>query len=248
MPGELLIAGPGVARGYRNRDQLTRDRFIMLDSHNGKQVRAYCTGDLVRYDHAGELHFVGRLDSQVKIRGLRVELGDIESQLQCHPDLAQAACVVRSFGENDQRLCAYVVKHATAKGSSKQFIAELRDMLVETLPLPMVPAYFVLLDALPLMHNGKLDRKALPAPTTELIAGQEQRYVAPTTDAELAMIQLWAQVLKIDPAVISADAGFFDIGGNSISLMLLLSHVQTGCGEHSRIRRSKRWRPWWRKG
>ncbi|HWW72355.1 MAG TPA: amino acid adenylation domain-containing protein [Duganella sp.] len=230
MPGELLIAGPGVARGYHHRDQLTRERFILLDSPNGKQVRAYCTGDLVRYDHAGELHFVGRLDNQVKIHGLRVELGDIEAQLQCHPDLMQAACVVRSFGENDQRLCAYVVRHASAQGSSKQFIAELRDMLSETLPQPMVPAYFVLLDALPLMNNGKLDRKALPAPTTDLIAGQEQRYVAPATDAERTMIQLWADVLKLDPAVISADAGFFEIGGNSISLMLLLNNVQTRFG------------------
>lgn len=230
MPGELLIAGPGVARGYHRRDQLTRERFIMLDSPDGKQVRAYCTGDLVRYDHAGELHFVGRIDNQVKIRGLRVELGDIEAQLQCHPDLMQAACVVRPFGEHDQRLCAYVVRHATAQGSSKQFIAELREMLVETLPQPMVPAYFVLLDSLPLMHNGKLDRKALPAPTTDLVAGQEQRHVAPTTEAERAMIQLWADVLKLDPAVISADAGFFEIGGNSISLMLLLNNVKTRFG------------------
>lgn len=230
MPGELLIAGPGVARGYHHRDQLTRERFIALDALDGKQVRAYCTGDLVRYDHAGELHFVGRIDNQVKIRGLRVELGDIEAQLQCHPDLLQAACVVRAFGENDQRLCAYVVRRATAQGSSKQFIAELRDMLVETLPQPMVPAYFVLLDALPLMQNGKLDRKALPAPTIDLIAGQEQRYVAPATDAERAMIRLWAEVLKVDPAVISADAGFFEIGGNSISLMLLLNNVKTQFG------------------
>jgi hypothetical protein len=202
----------------------------MLDALNGKQVRAYRTGDLVRYDRAGELHFVGRIDNQVKIHGLRVELGDIESQLQHHPDLMQAACVVRSFGENDQRLCAYVVRNTTAIGSSKQFIAELREMLVETLPQPMVPAHFVVLDALPLMYNGKLDRKALPAPTAELISGEEQHYIAPASDVERTMIQLWAQVLKVDPAVIGTDIGFFEMGGNSISLMLLLANVQTRFG------------------
>jgi amino acid adenylation domain-containing protein len=230
MPGELLIAGPGVTRGYRNRDQLTRERFIALDAPGGERVRAYCTGDLVRYDHLGRLHFLGRLDTQVKIRGFRIELGDIEAQLRQHPDLVQAACVVHSFGADDQRLGAYVVRHASARGSAKQLIAELQEMLAERLPKPMVPSFFVLLESLPLTQSGKLDRKALPAPVVEQVVRDTQRYVAPATDTERTMAQIWAQILKVDPAVVSAELGFFEMGGHSISLMLLLSSIQSQFG------------------
>jgi amino acid adenylation domain-containing protein len=205
IPGELLIGGEGVARGYFGRPDLTAERFVP-DPFRGGGARLYRTGDLARFRTGGELDFLGRIDFQVKVRGYRIELGEIEAVLGRHPAVAQAVVAAHGRGAGDPRLIAYVVL-APAPAEAP----DLRAFVREHLPDYMVPAAVVTLDAFPLTPNGKVDRRALPAP--ERIES-EAVYVAPATQTEVALAAIWQEVLGVER--VGTRDNFFDLGGNSI--------------------------------
>ncbi|MGZ4113417.1 MAG: non-ribosomal peptide synthetase, partial [Tumebacillaceae bacterium] len=183
VPGELYIGGAGVSRGYYRREELTAEKFVVI---NG--ARWYRTGDLVRRLPDGTLEFLGRIDNQVKIRGFRIELGEIETVLADHANVREAVVIVQETGTGDKRLIAYVVPEADDVTSSM-----LREALKEKLPEYMVPSVFMLLDALPLNPNGKVDRRALPTP--DLSQMERSEYIAPRTAAEETVATIWADVL-----------------------------------------------------
>jgi amino acid adenylation domain-containing protein/non-ribosomal peptide synthase protein (TIGR01720 family) len=217
--GELYIAGAGLARGYLNRPGLTAQRFIACP-FGVTGERMYATGDLARWTGDGQLEFTARVDDQVKIRGFRIELGEIETALTAHTGVADAAVIARQDQLGIKRLAAYIVP-ATGEPTST---AELRDHLAAVLPDYMLPSAFVTLDALPLSRNGKVDRRALPAPdTTATAAG----YEAPRTDTEQALATIWAEVLGVDRVGIHDN--FFELGGDSILSIQVVSRArQTG--------------------
>jgi amino acid adenylation domain-containing protein len=208
VPGELYIAGAGLARGYLNRPGLTAERFL-ANPFGVPGTRMYRTGDVVRWTGTGELEFVGRVDEQVKIRGFRVELAEVEAALAAHPDLAQVAIIAREDQPGARRLVAYVV---AKDGAPAPDFAALPEFLGQVLPDYMIPSAFLVLDRLPLNVNGKLDRQALPAP--DLVAMTTVPYTAPTTDAEHALAEIWAEVLGVERVGIRDN--FFQLGGDSI--------------------------------
>ena len=217
--GELYIGGEGLARGYLNRAELTTERFV-TDPFSAKAgARLYRTGDLVRYRADGELEFLGRSDGQVKIRGFRIELGEVESVLAALPSVRDVVVVARPDERNLPQLVAYLVMH---DGQSLRDVASLRTALLCTLPDYMVPEYFVPLDELPLTANGKVDRKALPAP--DMTRG-EAGYAAPRTPAETIMTELWAEMFKLDRVGIHDD--FFALGGHSLLATQLVSRIKS---------------------
>ncbi len=220
--GELLIGGPGVARGYLNHPELTAAKFVADPFGVSADARLYRTGDMVRYLPDGNLEFVGRIDFQVKIRGFRVELGEIESVLEKHPGVAQAVVAARE-GNGQKQLVAYVV----AAAGSRVGAAELRDYVKKQLPEYMAPASVVFLESLPLTPNGKVDRRALPEPAVE--AGTGEGFVAPRDEFEKKMADLWAQVLG-RPAIGARD-NFFDLGGHSLLALRLTSRVEREFGK-----------------
>jgi amino acid adenylation domain-containing protein len=205
--GEICIGGAGVARGYWRRPGLTAEKFVASPFISG--VRLYRTGDLGRYRPDGNIEFVGRNDEQVKVRGYRVELGEIESRLHEHPGVREAAVLAREDRPGDQRLVAYY----TSRASTGELPAEeLRAHLSARLPAYMVPAAYVYLDKMPLSPNGKVDRKALPAP--EGAAFSRRNYEAPVGEIEQGLCQLWAEALNVQP--IGRHDNFFDLGGHSL--------------------------------
>ena len=203
--GELFIGGVQVARGYLNRPELTAERFLKDPFSHG---RVYRTGDLGRFLPDGNLEYLGRNDDQVKIRGLRIELGEIQARLLEHSLVNEAAVVAR-----DERLVAYY----TGAGAR-----DLREHLLRCLPEFMVPALFVHLDALPLSPNGKLDRKALPAPGVEALNAHE--YEAPEGDTEILLAQLWAELLKVER--VGRQDNFFELGGHSLLAVSLIGRLR----------------------
>ncbi len=204
VPGELFVGGIGVARGYLGNPGLTAERFVP-DPYGEPGGRLYRTGDLVRRRADGNLEFLGRLDQQVKISGFRIEPGEIEAALTEHPGVRAAAVIAAEVGAGDRRLAAYLV----ADGERPE-IPELRDRLARRLPAHMVPGLWGWLDELPLLRNGKLDRRALPALTAE--AGTE--FVAPRTPVERAIAEIWTEVLGVER--IGVHDGFFALGGQSL--------------------------------
>ncbi|MFB7511863.1 amino acid adenylation domain-containing protein [Streptomyces sp. NPDC056144] len=220
VPGELYLAGAGLARGYLGRPALTAERFVACPFAPGE--RMYRTGDLVRRTREGHLEYLGRTDHQVKIRGFRIELGEIEHVLTRHPAVLAATVSVHEDGTAGPRLVAHV---ATGGPVPPEFAADLRAFAAESLPGYMLPAAVVPLDALPLTPSGKVDRRALPAPDfTASTAGR-----APRTAYEELLCGLYAEVLGL-PGPVSADDGFFDLGGHSLLAMKLLGRLRTALG------------------
>ncbi|MDB9349996.1 amino acid adenylation domain-containing protein [Nodularia spumigena] len=217
IPGELCIAGVGLAQGYLNRPELTAAKFIQVELF-GKVERIYKTGDLARWKDDGNLEYLGRIDEQVKLRGFRVELGEIESLLLQHP-LVKEAVVILYQTESQQSLIAYVT------GIDHDFCSDLKKYLKSSLPDYMIPAQIIVLDKLPLTPNGKIDRKALPVPNVG-IAGL---YVAPRNEVEQKIAQLWSAVLERQE--IGIHDNFFDLGGHSLLVIKLLNLIQEMFGQ-----------------
>ncbi len=217
IPGELCIAGAGLARGYLNRPELTAEKFISLDLF-GERERIYKTGDLARWLPDGNLEYLGRMDNQVKIRGFRIELGEIETVLSQYPHV-QASCVIaREDIPGNKSLAAYIV----SQKEQTLTVSELRCFLKEKLPDYMVPNAIVILEALPFTPNGKVDRRALPAPN--LHSQLSDKYVAPRSPIEQLLAHMWAQVLKVKQVGIYNN--FFTLGGNSLLATQLVSRIR----------------------
>jgi amino acid adenylation domain-containing protein len=217
--GEIYIGGPGVSRGYLGREELNAEKFVTLEGE-----RFYRSGDLGRYLPNGDIEFLGRSDEQVKVRGYRVEVGEVEAALSSHPEVSEAVVLARASGADEKRLVAYVV---AAPGRDGALPGRLREYLKERLPEYMLPSNVVFLDALPLNPNGKVNRRALPEPEYTR-DGLGQEYVAPRTPTEELLAALWAEVLGL-PRVGIRDS-FFDLGGHSLLATQLASKLKQAFG------------------
>jgi amino acid adenylation domain-containing protein len=219
VPGELYLGGAGLARGYYGRLDLTAERFVPNPFAGDPTARMYRTGDLCRWRADGELEYLGRLDSQVKLRGFRIELGEIESTLAKHPAVRQAIVAAREDRPGDKRLIAYVILQA----GQTLTLSDMRAHIKQSLPDYMVPSTLVPLDSVPLTPNGKVDRKRLPAPDN-----LSARAVPPRDLLEESIAQIWREILGI-PTVGITD-NFFDLGGQSIMSVRLMSEVRNRTG------------------
>ena len=220
VAGELYVGGPGLARGYLNRPELTAERFIADPFSDESGARLYRSGDLARRTSDGELEYLGRIDHQVKLRGFRVELGEIESALCQYPGVREATVLVREDTPGDQRLVAYVVSVNGFEPS------EARKHLLGRLPEYMAPSAYVRLDALPLTPNGKVDRRALPAPAKD--RADEESYVAPRNDAEQRLATIGASVLSVERLGVLDN--FFELGGHSLLATQFVSRIREAFG------------------
>jgi amino acid adenylation domain-containing protein/non-ribosomal peptide synthase protein (TIGR01720 family) len=217
VKGEMFVGGAGVARGYLNRHQLSKERFIANPFSDQGEGRLYKTGDLARYLPNGEIEYLGRKDNQVKIRGFRIELGEIESALNTHPQVQQAVVIAREDIPGNKQLVAYVVSSSDAVSTN-----ELRELIKSKLPEYMVPSAFIPLDILPLTANGKVDRQALPAPDGE--TKREDGYLEPRTEIEQTLAKIWQELLLKEQ--IGIDENFFEIGGDSILSIQVVSRAK----------------------
>ncbi|MEU0678185.1 amino acid adenylation domain-containing protein, partial [Streptomyces sp. NPDC006172] len=220
VPGEIHVAGPGVARGYLGRPDLTAERFVP-NPFGPAGSRMYRSGDLARRREDGSLEVLGRIDDQVKIRGYRIELGEISARLSAHASVAQAVVVVREDTPGDKRLVAYVVP---AEAGAEPPIAEIRAELARELPDYMVPAAFVAVDAIPLTTNGKLDKRALPAPESGLHLRAAGEFTAPRTPDEESVAAVWRSVLGVER--VGVHDSFFELGGDSIRAVALVGELR----------------------
>ncbi|MCW7946082.1 hypothetical protein AAW14_29830, partial [Streptomyces hygroscopicus] len=231
VTGELYIAGAALARGYWDRPGLTAERFV-ANPFGAAGERMYRTGDLVRWNAAGELEYLGRADSQVKVRGMRVELGETETVLAGHPDVSQAAVALRTDGPGDGRLVGYVVPvpgHEVDVPALRTYLAGI-TYLAGALPEHMVPSAIVVMDALPLTPSGKVDRRALPAPAIDTASSGR----GPRTPQEEILCGVFAEVLGM--ARVGIDSNFFDLGGHSLLATRLINRVHDLLGVELSIR------------
>jgi amino acid adenylation domain-containing protein len=227
VPGELIISGIGLARGYLNKPELTADKFIepqknksrnFFESSVSPGARAYKTGDLARWRPDGTIEFLGRIDQQVKIRGYRIELGEIESALLRNPLVTDAVVTVFQKRSGRKNICAYIVAKEPLETN------RIKEYLSNRLPDYMIPAYFMPLEEIPLTPNGKLDRKKLPEPEIST----QQHYVEPQNDSEKEISKIWSSVLEIDKP--GAETNFFELGGNSIDIIKINSRIKEKMG------------------
>ncbi|WP_222930911.1 non-ribosomal peptide synthetase [Microcystis aeruginosa] len=231
VPGEMYVGGAGVTKGYLNRPELTKERFISspfekdevipptpLNKGGNEPSKLYKTGDLARYLPKGELEYLGRIDNQVKIRGFRIELGEIEALLASHPQIWETVVIVRDDATGDKRLVAYIVPQSEKTIT----INEIRQFLKAQLPGYMIPNAFVILDALPLTANGKIDSRALPPP--ESSSEPSDKYVAPRTPIEDILVTVWSEVLKVEKVGINDN--FFELGGHSLLATKLVAQIR----------------------
>jgi len=212
VPGELWISGDGLARGYLNLPDTTAEKFIPHPYDASERV--YRTGDLVRWLPGGHIEFLDRMDQQVKIRGFRIELGEIEACLLAHPRI-QEACVVAIAGEGSTSLCAYYVANKSVDE------VEIRAYLFETLPVFMVPADLIALEAMPLTSNGKINKKHLPSP--DAYRDRKKAHLPPTDEVERKLVALWEDLLQRRP--IGVEDHFFDVGGHSLKATVLIARI-----------------------
>ncbi|HJR08153.1 MAG TPA: amino acid adenylation domain-containing protein [Pyrinomonadaceae bacterium] len=230
LRGELYTGGEGVARGYFNRPELTAERFIPDPFGTAAGARLYRTGDLCRFGSDGRIEFLGRSDTQVKLRGFRIELGEIEAPLARHEEVKEAVAVIlKDEMSGDKRIVAYVVAaHEGGVG-----VDALRGHLKEKLPDYMIPAAFVMLDALPLTANGKIDRAALPDPDS-IESGEEVERAAARTGIEEIVANIWTRVLGVDS--VGVHDSFFDVGGHSLLATQVVSRLREALGVELEVR------------
>lgn len=223
VPGEIHVGGDGVARGYLNKRELTAQRFIADPFTNNPDARLYRSGDLARWRRDGTLEYLGRNDEQVKIRGFRIELGEIEAALVRHAHVRDAAVIAREDVRGEKRLVAYVVLTDHSDSPTAPPAETLRAHLKAALPDYMVPSAFVLLEQLPLTANGKLDRRALPAP--DIRAHASRSYEAPQTEIEETLAGIWRELLQIER--VSRNDDFFELGGHSLLAMQVMARIES---------------------
>ncbi|WP_260306470.1 non-ribosomal peptide synthetase [Variovorax sp. Sphag1AA] len=223
VPGELCIGGAGVTLGYHKRKALTDERFVVDRWSDEPGARLYRTGDLCRWRHDGLLEHLGRLDHQVKVRGFRIELGEIEAALLDHPEVAQCVVVTRPGGEDDVRLVGYVVAQ-----SPDLRLAALREHLQASLPEYMVPQHLVVLRAMPLLPNGKVDRNALPAPVVDASRAEGGTHQPPSTEEERVIAEIWSELLGVE--VVGRTDNFFELGGHSLLAMRAVNATKQRLG------------------
>ncbi|MGK8501584.1 non-ribosomal peptide synthase/polyketide synthase [Nocardia asiatica] len=225
VAGEMYVAGPQLARGYLGRPDLSAARFVADPMGDVPGGRLYRSGDLARWNRFGELEYLGRADDQVKVRGFRIELGEIESAILAQPGIAQAAVIVREDQPGDQRIVAYVVSEPGAE----PVLDAVRDGAAAQLPAYMVPSAVVRLEWIPLTVNGKLDRRALPAPTA-----QARAFRAPVTPVQETVAAVFADVLGLER--VGVDDDFFDLGGNSLIATRVVARIGAALGTTVAVR------------
>ncbi|MDC0708172.1 amino acid adenylation domain-containing protein [Stigmatella sp. ncwal1] len=232
VPGELHIGGTGLARGYLRRPELTAERFIpnpfQSETSGAGGARLYRTGDLARYLPDGKIEFLGRLDDQLKIRGHRVEAGEIEAALARHPRAVQAAVVLQRVPGSQPRLVAYVQAKALAQGDSGALKEEFRKFLRGQVPDYMIPGAFVVLEELPLTPSGKIDRKALPPLSAEAHGASALVRTRGTSETERQLQALFSELLGLD--AVSPNASFFEMGGHSLLAITLIARIRSSLG------------------
>jgi surfactin family lipopeptide synthetase C len=222
VPGELLVGGVGVGRGYLYDPSRTAELFVP-DPFSQTGGRLYKTGDLARYLEDGDIEYLGRLDNQIKLRGYRIELGEIEAVLSKHPSVSQAVVVARERPESDKRLVGYIVPEEGLSVST----LELRDYLKAELPEYMIPGAFMLLDSLPLSFNGKVNRRALPEPNADQVE-RKRRYSPPRNELQRRLVSIWEEILNVRP--VGVNEKFFELGGHSLLSLRLMAQIKQNFG------------------
>ncbi len=219
--GELYIGGVQLARGYLGRPELTAERFVANPFSQEGGARLYATGDLVRYRQSGVIEYIGRRDQQVKIRGHRIEVEEIETVLAQYPAIGTCMLLVHEVTATDRRLAAYY----TCREGHEVVLDEVRAYLRQKLPEYMLPSYFVQVQEFVLTPNGKIDRKALPSPVESAQAQTDDNFVAPRTETEKALAEIWKQLLDVERIGVYDD--FFALGGHSLLVAYMATEVQT---------------------
>lgn len=222
VPGELYIAGDGLARGYHNRPELTSEKFVVNPFIPGS--RMYKSGDLARWMEDGNIEYLGRIDCQVKIRGFRIETGEIETWLNEHPEINDSCVVVQGLCAEKQLIAFYLAKETIADKIVKLPIEGLWAHLLQKLPDFMLPAAFVSLETFPMTPNGKLNRRALECMAVNIESSQT--YLAPRNSTEQQLVDIWAELLKMKPEKIGINDNFFELGGHSLLITQLISKIR----------------------
>ncbi len=217
IPGEIYISGLNLARGYKNKPDLTAEKFLPDPFSKIPGARMYATGDLGKYNINGDIEFLGRIDHQVKFRGFRIELGEIEEQINAHPLVEQSYVVAIENSNGEQRLVAYYIRNKSANGDE----IRLKEFLRDFLPDYMIPGFFMELDEFPLTPNGKIDRQALPQPVMEK---SNIDFVKPTNETEKKVAEIWQEILDVEN--IGSNDNFFDLGGHSLNVIQVQTKVK----------------------